>query len=270
MKQSRAFVAQRRNELERILDENGRVTISDLSQMLSVSPLTIRRDLDFLEGQGVVRRRYGEAISLRNGEAGEQGNEGPSWTERAKEAIATYAARLIDPADSVFVNTSSTALLVIERTTAQDVTFITNSMKASALKTSPSTTMLVTGGEVRSPRGVLSGSFALSNIRSVSTNRCYVGCAGISPAAGATSDTLQEESVNSLMMERSDFCALLADSSKFGKEAGFTYAQVTQIDLLVTDIRASDEDVEALMEAGLPAVVRIDPDDESTWVPQDT
>lgn len=268
MKQSRAFVAQRRETVKQIVCQSGRVAVSDLADQLGVSPLTIRRDLEYLEEQGLVRRRYGEAISaVDDADPSAATGSESSPTERAKAAIATYAANLIKPSDSIFVNTSSTALMVIERTTSPDVTFITNSMRASSMEIPPTTTMLVTGGEVRSPRGVLSGSFALNNIRSVSTNRCFVGCAGISSTAGATSDTLQEESVNSLMMERSDIKVLLTDSTKFGLEAGFKYADAGQFDLLVTDTGASEEDIETLRDAGLSNIVQVDPDDPSTWIP---
>lgn len=261
MKQSKSFVEERRKALAQILQEEGRVAIADLAERLGVSPLTVRRDVDFLEESGLVYRRYGEAV-LVTGEArrvAELRASGAEFAEHAKEAIAAAAAERVERGDSIFVNTSSTALLTIEKIQATDVTIITNSTRAADLLASPTMTLLITGGQVTMPRGVLSGEFALANLRSVSAKRSFVGCAGISASAGVTSTTLQEATVNSIMLERSDFRVLLADSTKLGVEAGFTYADVSTIDLLITDTQAPADALERLRAAGIGRILQVEP-----------
>ena len=253
---SRSFVEQRRATIKGILRAKGRVSVSDLSEQLGISPLTVRRDLDYLEEQGVATRRYGEAILAEEGEISVSAAD-PSVA--ARSAIAREAAKLVEPHDLIFINTSSTALEVVPSIDAEGVTVVTNSAKAQRLPIPPSGMILVTGGEVRPPRGVLSGEFALNNIRSVSATNAFLGCAGISLTAGVTSTTQQEATVNSLMVERADRMVLLADSSKLGIGAGFTYAPLDRVTLLITDTGATDEDVEILLEAGIHEIRRVKP-----------
>ena len=255
-KVGRSFVEQRRQSIVEILEREGRVVVSDLAERLGTSPLTIRRDLSALEDRGIVDRRYGEAV-ISESAAGHlvEGTQSPFEAE--KEAIARYAAGLVEDNELLFINTSSTALALIPHIEAHGVTAVTNSALAQNLPIPPDGMILVTGGEVRPPRGVLSGEFALANVRSVSATTCFVGCAGISTVTGITSTTQQEATVNSLMVERSDRMVLLADSSKLGIAAGFTYAPLNRVALLITDTGATDEDVEILKEAGIHEVVRV-------------
>nr|WP_275100688.1 DeoR/GlpR transcriptional regulator [Olsenella profusa] len=202
-------------------------------------------------------RRYGEAL-LAEGERVDQGAAASPF-EAEKAAIAQAGAQLVGNHELIFINTSSTALAIVSLIDSEGVTVVTNSARAHKLPIPPNGMILVTGGEVRPPRGVLSGEFALANIRSVSATTCFVGCAGISLTAGITSTTQQEATVNSLMVERADRMVLLADSSKLGIGAGFTYAPLDRVTLLITDTGATDEDVEILLEAGIHEIRRVEP-----------
>lgn len=257
-KKSRTFVEQRRQIIVEILKENGRASVSELAEQLDVSPLTVRRDLDYLEEQGIAERRYGEAVLADDERKGASDGK-PSLCERKKNAIAIEAAELIEDHDLLFVNTSSTALEVVEHVRAEGVTVVTNSTRAQGLPIPPNGMILVTGGEVRPPRGVLSGEFALANVRSVTATKAFLGCAGISFTAGITSTTQQEATVNSLMVEHSHRFILLTSSNKIGVAAGFRYASLDQVDLLITDTTLSDEDLELLLEAGIHEIRRVEP-----------
>ncbi|MDO4428487.1 MAG: DeoR/GlpR family DNA-binding transcription regulator [Atopobiaceae bacterium] len=246
---SRSFVEQRRERLVSILAERGRASVVELAERLEASPITIRRDLSELEERGVLMRRYGEAVLLPC--------DGTASTEACRQAIARAAAELVSDDELVFINTSSTALALIPHLRASGVSVVTNSVLAQNLPAPPGGTLFVTGGEIRPPRGVLSGDFALANVRRVSAATCFVGCAGISLTAGVTSTTQQEAEVNSLMVNRSDRMVLLADSSKLGIGAGFTYAPLSRVALLITDAGATDEDVSILREAGVHEVMRV-------------
>lgn len=252
---SRSFVEQRRQTILGILQKRGRASVANLAEQLGTSALTIRRDLTALEGRGEVERRYGEAVLVAG--AGPRAESDASPYELEKEAIARAAAKMVKDNELLFINTSSTALELVGHIRASGVTVVTNTALAQGLPIPPEGMILVTGGEVRAPRGVLSGEFALANVRSVSATTCFIGCAGISTVTGITSTTQQEATVNSLMVDRSDRMVLLADSSKLGIAAGFTYAPLDRVALLITDAGATDEDVEILKEAGIHEVLRV-------------
>lgn len=256
VKKSRGFVEQRRQTILDILREKGRASVAELSEKLGISTLTVRRDLDELEARGLATRRYGEAILSETPEAIEKLSQS-SPCEQVKNRIAKAAAELVNDHDLIFVNTSSTALTVAKYIDADGVTIVTNSLHGQEFEAPKGGMVLVTGGEVRPPRGVLSGEFALANIRSVAAANCFVGCAGISLTAGVISTTQQEAIVNSLMVSRSDRMVLLASSRKLGISAGFSYADLSQVNLLITDTDATDEDVQILLDAGIHEIRRV-------------
>ena len=255
-KKGRSFVEQRRQTILTILREKGRASVAELSERLGISTLTVRRDLDELESRGLATRRYGEALLAESAMSLEQMTV-MSPFEKTKDTIARAAAEMVGDDELLFINTSSTALMVAKHLSARGVTIVTNSLHGQELEAPEGGMILVTGGEVRPPRGVLSGEFALANIRSVAATTCFVGCAGISLNAGVTSTTQQEAIVNSLMVSRSDRMVLLADSRKLGISAGFSYADLSAVNLLITDKGATDEDVEVLLEAGIHEIRRV-------------
>ncbi len=254
---SRAFVGQRREQIAQILRANGQVSVAELADLLGISQLTIRRDLIYLEKIGVAHRRYGGAVLAEQDLYENSRVNDPAAPARV--AIAKAATQLVQNDDLIFINTSSTALAMVDHIAAEGVTVVTNSARAQHFPIPPNGMILVTGGEVRPPRGVLSGEFALNNVRSISAMTCFLGCAGISIGAGITSITQQEAMVNSLMVARSDRMVLLADSSKLGVGAGFSYAPLNRVTLLITDTGATDEDVEILLAAGIHEVRRVEP-----------
>ena len=253
-KKGRSFVEQRRQTILTILREKGRASVAELSERLGISTLTVRRDLDELESRGLAS--YGEALLAESAMSLEQMTV-MSPFEKTKDTIARAAAEMVGDDELLFINTSSTALMVAKHLSARGVTIVTNSLHGQELEAPEGGMILVTGGEVRPPRGVLSGEFALANIRNVAATTCFVGCAGISLTAGVTSTTQQEAIVNSLMVSRSDCMVLLADSRKLGISAGFSYADLSAVNLLITDKGATDEDVEVLLEAGIHEIRRV-------------
>lgn len=255
-KRTQQAVQRRHQSIMDVLSAQPSARVSTLAEQLDVSPLTIRRDLDELAAHGFVERRHGEArVTAAGRQLADQARQ-PFRAER--DAIARAGAQLVGDGELVFINTSTTALSIIPYIAATDVNIVTNSSHADALPIPPGATVFVTGGEVRPPRGVLSGEFALANIRNTSATTAFVGCAGISQTAGITSTTQQEAMVNALMVERSKKLVLLADSGKINVAAGFSYAPLSRITTLITDTGAPAAEVDALIEAGVGEVMLVD------------
>lgn len=230
MRRSVHFVDQRRNEIIKLLEQYGQVKVSFLADQLNVSSLTIRRDLDSLEKFHVLTRQYGSATLLNPGN-----NAFSSSQVQCKAAIAKAAAQLVKDQESIFINTSSTALLMMQYITAKNVTVITNNGKALSMPYNPTLTVVLTGGEIRFPKESMFGEFALQNINRVTASKCFMGCAGLSVESGLTTAAFQEGPVNSLMMKRAKKHFVLADHTKIGKTSSFQYGKADNIDLLITD-----------------------------------
>ena len=153
MKRSKAYVNNRRDQIVAILEKDGKASVADLAERFGVSPLTIRRDLDFLEERKVLSREYGTAKLLNP-----MGRPSGSRQIRAITAISRLAARYVDDGDLILINTSATAIAMLDHIEAQDVTCMTNMGKAILLESvRPNVSLMLTGGEIRPPRTSLTG-----------------------------------------------------------------------------------------------------------------
>jgi DeoR/GlpR family transcriptional regulator of sugar metabolism len=164
-----------------------------------------------------------------------------------KLAVAQYAATLVEDGDTIFINTSSTALGILPHITAKQVTVITNNVKAISSKHRDDMILVFTGGELRFPKEAMVGDFALNNLNRVTASKCFLGCNGINADEGITTAVLQEATVNNLMLTRvTGPRYILADKSKIGRRLNFIYGRLQDISLLITDTEAPQPLVEEL------------------------
>lgn len=256
MKMNKAIVDERRNKIMREIQCNGKALVEQLSQQFQVSPLTIRRDLQYWEQMGAVERFYGGAKLIQNFVE----NDDPRLSnELYKHAIAKYAAQYVQEGDTIFINTSSTALLVLKYIKNKRVTVITNNAKAIFIDHDPLISLFLTGGELRVPKESMVGDFALNNLNKVSATKAFLGCSGFSVESGMTSAILQEVAINEVMINR---CIgetfILADHTKIGNNHSFISGNIQSFDYLITDNMADPIFLDAIQEAGLN-VVKLDP-----------
>ncbi|MEG2543892.1 MAG: DeoR/GlpR family DNA-binding transcription regulator [Longicatena sp.] len=253
MKMNKEVVDTRRNEIMKLIQNKGRMFVDDLAESLQVSPLTIRRDLQFWEEKGAVERFYGGAKLVQNFVA----NDDLTLSNEAyKHAIAKYAAQYVQEGDTIFINTSSTALLVLKYIKNKRVTVITNNAKAIFIDHDPFVSICLTGGELRIPKESMVGNFALNNLNRVSANKAFLGCSGISATSGMTTAILQEVAINEVMISRSiGEKFILADHTKIGNNHSFISGAINSFDYLITDTLANEEEVNAIKEMGLNTIM---------------
>lgn len=247
MKASRTIVNSRREKILEAVRNNGDVSVNDLSEQLQVSPLTIRRDLQYLEDHRLLERFYGGARVSMDTAGGSSGNK---KTIR-KEKIAKYAAGLLEDGDSVFINTSSTALAVVKYITRKNITIITNNGNIINEPNPSQATVVLLGGELRYKKGAMVGDFALNNLEHVTAKKSFVGCGGICPDTGMTTELLNEVNINRLMLERVSKAAyILADCSKFGIRSSYVSGPPELIANIITDTDAPAHLVREFREKG--------------------
>lgn len=247
MKKSRNVVNARRSELLRIIEKTGDVRVMDIAQHLKVSEVTVRRDLQILEDKKVIERYYGGARVRRPSEKTRR-----DGTAVCRENIARYAASLIEEGDTIFVNTSSTALLMLRYVTAKDVTVITNNGNAILSPKPHGVKVILTGGELYNIKGTLVGEFALANINKVMAKKAFIGCSGLSLENGMTTDVLNEVEINKAMLQRVTKCAyIIADHSKIGRNSSFVSCELDMITHVITDELADGAVLQDLTDRGV-------------------
>lgn len=244
MRNSRSIVEKRRDRILQILGDSEFAKVNALANELSASTLTIRRDLEVLEGEGKIYRFHGGASLLRQDNGT---NIFSSGLTLHKLAIAKRAADFVEDGDTIFINTSSTALAMLSCIKAKHVTVITNNVKAVSSNRPGDMILVLTGGELRVPKEAMVGDFALNNLNKVTASKCFLGCNGITVEDGVTTAVLQEATINGSMLTRAIGARyILADKSKVGRRLNFIYGALDEITCLITDTEASASEVDKL------------------------
>jgi DeoR family fructose operon transcriptional repressor len=223
--------------------------------MLKVSEITIRRDLDILEGKGVLERTHGGAISSRRVSTEPLYDQKNRVEMAEKIAIGRAAAALIESGDTVLINSGSTNLQVIRNIRAQDVRLITSN--AGAVADPPAgTEMVLIGGLYRPQSNSFVGAFAALTLERVYGSKAIIGVDGVSYKYGLTTPNHQEAEIGRLMIERTRGPVIVvADHTKIGVVSNFLTARIDEADILVTDSGFEEEYRDDLEKAGVQIIV---------------
>ena len=253
-----------RQRQERILDEvreRGGARVSDLVELLGVSDMTIRRDIEALASRGLVEKVHGGATAASERSAEEPGFEAKSFrAQPEKEAIAAAAARLVRPGTAIGV-TGGTTTWTLARHLLEipQLTVVTNSIPvAEVMRHDPG--VVLTGG-LRTPSDALVGPVADAAIRSLHVDLLFMGVHGMDEVKGFTSPNLMEAETNRAFVQSARRLVVVADHTKWGVVGLTTMACLRDADVLVTDDRLRpeaqavlSEQVGELILAPLPAI----------------
>jgi DeoR family fructose operon transcriptional repressor len=250
--------AERHVRILHLLKEKGIVRVDELSRDLDVSVITIRRDLASMESSGLLERTHGGAIT-----ANVKVNE-PSYLDKGqqnisvKSLIARKAAELIEPGETIFINSGSTTSLVLrELVGISRLTIITNNVGAlHNLETGPDIDLILTGGSLRAGTGCLVGEDALQRLSMTFPATSIIGVDGISFRRGLTSHNPHEAAVTRKMIEQTSGRVLLvADSSKIGSLSLHHIASLSSVTALITDSLPDSSMQEDFDAAGVKLIV---------------
>jgi DeoR family fructose operon transcriptional repressor len=244
---------------QRILTEArraGRVEVAALADSLGVAAETVRRDLTVLERRGSLRRVHGGAIPV---ERLELEPTLATRSTRLTEVKRRIAARVLDelpPGGTVLLDSGSTTLAVVELLPPDaDLTVLTNSVAAAAvLSTHPGVTLYLLGGRVRGITGAAVGEWATRALDGVTVDVAVLGTNGISAGRGLTTPDQAESLVKQAMVRAARRVVVATDSSKAGDDHLHRFAELPDVDLVVTDADL-DDDVAAELRAAGPEVV---------------
>ena len=237
-----------RQRQERILEAiraNGAARVVELTQLLGVSDMTIRRDLEALASRGLVEKVHGGATAVAERSADEPGFEAKSFREQAeKEAIAVAAAGLVRPGNAVAV-TAGTTTWALARHLGQipELTVVTNSLQVAEVlwRLGRSDLQVLLAGGLRTPSDALVGPIAGSTIRALHLDVLFMGVHGMDENAGFTSPNLMEAEVNRAFVRSARRLVVVADHTKWGVVGLSTIAALDEADVLVSDDKLPDD-----------------------------
>lgn len=210
----------RRKEILELLGQRTEASVEELCRVLYVSAPTIRRDLQALEREGLIRRTRGGAALLRG--AGAESPFAFRSAEHAgeKEQLATQAVELVADGMTLFLDSSSTILRLARLLGRfRDLTIITNGIRtADVLSDFPQLTIFTTGGQVRPNSKSFVGTAACDFIREHCADYTFFSSQGVTQENGPTEANEEEAMVKRCFLSASKRAVLLADSSKWGKD----------------------------------------------------
>ena len=257
----RKYNIERKSEVLNLLEEQGKVNVNQLSDLLNVSKETIRRDLKEMEDSGLIRRTHGGAV-LSDPSKGVKEypylmREVQNYME--KDRICREAAKTILDGDTVFIDNSSSTLNMIHHIHKDyQVTVITNSIRllldASLIENS-NLTLISLGGVFRAKNFSLTGIMANEWINNFRPNKVFLSCYGVYEGEGFTDSSIYEIDVKRLMMEKAQKVYMLADSTKFGKKGVVFLSDFSKVDYIVTDRELSPDKARLIESQGTRIVV---------------
>src|SRR3954447_16990669 len=217
----------------------GAVRVSELTELLAVSDMTIRRDLDVLASAGVLEKVHGGATARGAPSTDEPGFEAKSHRQLdEKEAIARQASALVEPGQAVAVTAGTTSWrLVHHLVSVPDLTVVTNSIQvANVLHRDgrPDLTVVLTGG-VRTPSDALVGPVAVTALRSLHVDLLFMGVHGMAPAPGFTTPNLLEAETNQALIASAERVVVVADHTKWGARGLSWISNLDQAHVLISD-----------------------------------
>ena len=226
----------RRETILALIEKDGKVNVADLCERLNTSAVTIRKDLDELEHDGLARRIHGGAISMRNARPETNYFERMSIKHAEKLLIARATAELVSDGNSIILNAGSTSAYVLdELKNKHGISIITNSLTfASSLATCANITTFFLGGKVVNT-GVTIGDSVIEQLSKYTADKLIMGMDGVDPRTGATSYNHVEDYILPKMIARAKEKILVVDDSKIGRSTLVRIADLSAFDIIVTN-----------------------------------
>lgn len=247
------LAAERRNRILEKLQEDKRVVVSELSELFGVSEETIRRDLDKLEKEGLATKTYGGAVLVENNNADMPFNVRKKRNMQGKRVIAEIIRDLIADGDHIIVDPSTTAVSIVKALQdKKDLTIVTNSIEVLVeLADASGWDIISTGGTLRENYLALVGPKALESISTFNADKVILSCKGIDMQKGITDANEMFSQVKKAMLVSAKQKILAVDYTKFEKVAFSQICDVSDIDMVVTDVKPSEAWLEYFEDKGI-------------------
>lgn len=230
------FLSPRQLEIVELAKSHGRVLVDDLATRFSVSPQTIRKDLNDLCDHRLLDRIHGGA-TFPSGTENMQYEARRQIAAQEKQAIGLAAAELIPNNASLFINIGTTTEAVGEALTDHDeMMVITNNINvANRLRILPSIEVIIAGGVVRGSDGGIVGEAAVDFIRQFKVDFAVIGASAIDADGALLDFDFREVKVAQAIIANARHVILVADSTKFERTAPVRIAQIAQVHTFITD-----------------------------------
>lgn len=250
------LAAERYEKIVSVVNQRGAIRVSELSELFQVTEETIRRDLDRLEQAGRLSRSHGGAVSIKD----DQQPEIPYFEREItyaeeKKRIAQAAIKRIGLNDRILLDASSTAWYMAAEVPDLPLTVLTNSIKvATELSSKEKIDVISTGGLLAQRSLSFVGPLAERSLDAYHVDKVFLSCKGVHLERGISESNELQARIKERMIGMADEVILLVDSSKFGVRAFTHVADLSEVDVIITDHRVAEETLQQLQDRGIEVI----------------
>ena len=234
------LLERRLEEILKLVDQNGSVTVQELTEHLQASESTIRRDLYLLDEEGKLNRVHGGATAVntlyasgRDVEVGYRRN----LNREEKEEIGKYAAALVKPGDLVYLDAGTTIDCVIDFLTQRDAVYVTNAIGHAKRLAEGGFEAHILGGQFKLSTEAIVGIETVAELEKFNFSIGFIGTNGISRTAGFSTPDIAEAMVKGKAVTQCRRPYILADTSKFNQISPITFAGIEDAELVTTEVK---------------------------------
>lgn len=251
------LASDRRDEIIQMLSVEGSVIVSKLTKKFGVSVETIRRDLEALEKDGLLKRVYGGAVLKSNKP------NNLNYAKRKEEfidekiEIAEKAIAYIDEGSFIALNNSTTNLEIAKKLKEKfsELTIVTNSLNiVNELASKESFTIILVGGVLNSKEYAFNGQFTEEMLSNFVVNKSFISVSGVSLSRGITDYLMGEIDIQKKFMEISQEVIILSISSNIDNESLVKIADIEDVNLVITDSKLSGKVAEKYFKSGIEII----------------
>jgi DeoR/GlpR family transcriptional regulator of sugar metabolism len=234
---------ERRSAIRAILHVRDSIRVSELSERLHVSEVTIRKDLAVLEEQGYLLRTHGGVVPAENYDPRYAIEARRSVSVEEKRAIARAAAEILQHGETVFLDSGSTCAALATEIAEMELRVVTNSLDVlTILADRTSIALVALGGSYRTNAGSFVGPWTNRNLENVLVDHAFLGATGITRDGRFSSQNNIESEVKRGAIAAARTSVVLADRRKIGVQAFSVFAGPDEIDVLVSDVTQDERD----------------------------
>ena len=253
------LTSERQRTIKELAMKNGEVSISELAKRFQVSIETIRRDINLLCEKNLLKKVRGGAVPIEFTVREDAYEIRYRKNHEHKSAIGTYIAEnLIEDNDTIAISSGSTMEVLASSITARNLLIVTNSINIASILQNRmrqhllSGEVIMLGGILRADEHYTGGSIAVEMLKKFTFNKAFLGVSAISGRDVMTSN-IEEGIIMSTMIDHARFCCVAADASKFDVRSTYAFADLAEIDAVVTeeDAELSEEMLATFAEAGV-------------------
>ena len=247
-----ATIDPRRKQILALLEETGTLNVSELADRFGVSVVTIRKDLDDLEAEGLLQRTFGGAVFSHRSRFNRSFLERAQQHRQEKLAIAAAALDYVQDGDTIILDAGTTTLALAQALKEQvrAAFVITCSVPAALELSSAGYDILLTGGMIRNKSLALLGRETLTIIERYRADKAFLGSTGFTAERGHSTPNPDDAQVKEALMRVADRTYVLVDSSKYGHNCLTSFARLRDVDLTITDGRLPRSHAKKLEAAG--------------------